>query len=50
MVAVGLGFSIPAHSLLHLLWQVPLLMLLAVLATAGIGALLDVAPTAIRTR
>ncbi|KQU46777.1 hypothetical protein ASG84_09865 [Rhodococcus sp. Leaf278] len=39
-----LGFRSPAHSLLHLLWQVPLLMLLAVLATAGIGALLDVAP------
>ena len=39
-----LGFRSPAHSLLHLLWQVPLLMAFAVLATAGIGALLDVAP------
>ncbi|MBY4127889.1 CPBP family intramembrane metalloprotease [Rhodococcus fascians] len=39
-----LGFRSPAHSLLHLLWQVPLLMAFAVLATAGIGALLDVTP------
>ncbi|MGU3433372.1 lysostaphin resistance A-like protein [Actinomycetes bacterium M1A6_2h] len=41
-----LGFCSPVHNLLHLLWQVPVLMLLALGATAAVEALVGIAPSA----